>query len=270
MNDKIFTSTIKTSTSVIPYAKFGNGEKPLVLLPGLYTKSLIPLAPAVKNQYARFLNDYTIYFIDRTLSPQKGYDFQNLADDTIFAIKELGLKDCYTIGISAGGFLAQLIAVKSPESVKKLVLGSTSCMANGNSKELFTKWTELSRQNKLQELGESFASNVYSPSFYQEYKEPILNAMSDTTKADLETFSIFTEAAINFDISSLIGKITCPVLALGADNDKVFGKEGSLLIEEKINQGKSNCSTFIFENASHAVYDENPNYLEHVEKFFNL
>ncbi len=269
MNNEIFTSSIKTNTATIPFAKFGNGKRKLIILPGLYTKSLIPFAPAVKNQYNRFLKDYTIYFIDRNLSPKEGYNFEKLADDTIFTLKELCLKDCYVLGVSAGGFLAQLITVKSPESVKKLVLGSSSCRANGNSKEFFKEWTELSCQNKLPELGENFSSRVYSPSYFEKYHKPILDAISDTTKEELQTFSIYTKAAMNFDISSLIDKIECPVLVLGAEKDKIFGKEGSLLIEEKINKGKSNCSTFIFENSSHAVYDENPDYLNYVEKFFN-
>ena len=69
----------------------------------------------------------------------------------------------------------------------------------------------------------------------------------------------------NFDITDLLHKINCPTLIICDKNDKIFNYESSNEISEKI--GFQPCNTFIYNQYSHAVYDESPDVLKKVAEF---
>ena len=71
------TQTISTSSAQCECAVFGRGAKPLVILPGIFTKSLMPFAQGVADRYQKFLDGYKSYLLDRPLNPPEtcGADF---------------------------------------------------------------------------------------------------------------------------------------------------------------------------------------------------
>ena len=256
-------TTLKTNSSFLDCAIITGGHKPFVLLPGLYTKSLMPLAPAVARQYQRFLGEYTIYMFDRVSEPPDHYTLQNLVADTIQAMDALALRATCLMGVSAGGVVAQAVAAERPDLVQCAVIGSsTSCMTD-QAREILQDWASLARGGKTDELNRAFASRVYTENFYARYEAAILDALSGTTEADLRRFAIFADALANFDQPSARPGLACPVLAIGAENDRIFGPEASREIARR-NGGR--C--FIYENYGHAVYDEAPDYLDKVWEFF--
>lgn len=254
---------VKTENFEMQYARFGSGEKTIVLFPGLYTKSLMPLAENVAQYYERFTADYTVYMFDRVETPPEGYAIENLADDNIKVLDSLKITDAYVIGISMGGMIAQTVAVKRSGLVKKLFLGSTACKTDGESELAVSNWISLALKGDEDALNQAFAGNVYSKNFYQQYREEILSSLKGATKADLKRFAVLAGGIKGFDISERLSEIKCPVFCIGADKDKIFGAKPSQEIAEK-----TSGEYFIYENYGHAVYDEATDYLERIEKFF--
>uniref|UniRef100_UPI00350E5963 alpha/beta fold hydrolase n=1 Tax=Fibrobacter succinogenes TaxID=833 RepID=UPI00350E5963 len=56
---------IRTDGFEMEYAQFGNGAKPLVVIPGLAIKSVMKSAASLQVQYKMFAEGYTLYFFDR-------------------------------------------------------------------------------------------------------------------------------------------------------------------------------------------------------------
>lgn len=54
------------------------------------------------------------------------YQLEDMADDVALLIDQLGIQSCYVIGASMGGMIAQILAAKHPQKVKKLGLLFTS------------------------------------------------------------------------------------------------------------------------------------------------
>ena len=242
-------------------ATIAGGKLPFVLLPGLYTKSLMPLAPAVARQYRRFLGEYTIYMLDRVSEPPERYTVQDMVGDTIQALEQLGLRDVFMMGVSAGGVVAQAIAAERPDLVRRVVIGSSTSQMTEHARQILRNWISLARAGKVDELNCAFAGMIYTDSFYARYKEAIIGAHSYPTEAELRRFAIFAEALCDFGQPA--GKITCPLLAIGAEQDRIFGAEGSREIARR-NGGR----VFIYKDYGHAVYDEAPDYLDKVWEFF--
>lgn len=265
MQENIQISSVNNGAARLSYAKIAGGEKAFLLLPGLYTKSLMPLASLATMRYRRFLDKYTIYMLDRVDEPLEGYTAQNMADDTILALDALGIKDAYVMGVSAGGIVAQIIASKRQDMVARLVVGSSTCKMTEQARKIVGKWAELARQGRTSELNRAFATAVYTDTFYEKYEKAIMAALDGTTSGDLRRFAIFAEALLDLDITGDIDIITCPVLAIGAAKDKIFGPEPSRKIA-RLTGGNA----FIYEQYGHAAYDEAPDYLDKVNSFFSI
>lgn len=258
--------TISTSSAQCECAVFGNGKKPLVILPGLSIKSLMPFAGAVAERYKKFLDGYKIYLLDRPLEPPQNCDADFLAKAATEALDSLGVKGACVVGISAGGIAAQTLAKSRPDLAAKLFLGSTCAKMTDTAAAIIEGWARLAEEEKLSELNQAFAQAVYTPSFYERYKDVIMASLAGATSAELKRFAIFARAVLNFDGSSLLAKIKCPILAVGAGQDKIFGRDAAPQIARLAG---NSARSYVYQNYGHAVYDEADDYPDKILAFFD-
>lgn len=105
------------------------GEGPaLLLLHGLQggRKMLAGLVPMLATSFC------VINFDQRdsgeTLNPPESYDLAQLADDAAALVRALGFTRVNVFGTSFGGRLGQVLAIRHPDVVDRLVLGATWAM----------------------------------------------------------------------------------------------------------------------------------------------
>lgn len=265
MNHQPATQTISTSSTQCECAVFGNGKKPLVILPGLSIKSLMPFARAVAERYKKFLDGYKIYLLDRPLNPPSGCGADFLAQAAAEALDSLGVKGACVVGISAGGIAAQALAKSRPDLAAKLFLGSTCAKMTDPAAAIIEGWARLADQERLSDLNQAFAAAVYTPSFYEQYKDAIMASLDEATAADLKRFSILARALLGFDASNILPKINCPILAVGAGLDKIFDADAAPQIARLAG---TSARSYVYQNYGHAVYDEAPDYVDRIYEFF--
>ena len=242
---------------------FGNedGEK-LAVLPGLALKSVMGLADGIVSAYAPLAKNYDIYLFDHIREEPQGYSIEGMARDTLAAFAELGIERVHIIGVSLGGMVAQAIALSAPEKVSSLVLTSTTMRPKDGNRAVLAEWEALAKRRDTAGLMASFGENVYSPSFYERFKDVIVTMGEDATGQDFRNFLVSLEAVANFDTTGEVGRISCPVLVIGAEEGRILGVQASYDLIEALN-----CEYYIYEGYGHAVYDEAPDYLARVESF---
>ena len=260
---KVITDTVNTDKFKMKYFKFGIGDKTAVIIPGLSMKSIADAAESIASRYKAMEAEYTVYFFDRRLDCNDGYNIEAMADDTIEALDVLGVKNAYVFGVSQGGMIVQYIALKRPDLVKKLVLGSTAARITNQNNGVIENWIKLAEERNLDALLDSFVNSVYSKEFSEKYGEFIKQMLSDTSDVELDRFIIYAKACRGFDVLDELSKIKCPVFVIGVKNDQIFGVETSVEIAEI-----TNAKLYIYENYGHAVYDEAPDALERIMEFF--
>lgn len=254
--------TIRTDAFEMDFFRFGKGDQPFVIIPGLSLKSVMGAADAIAGAYQRFTEAYTVYVLDRRSQLPPAYSIQDMARDTAEALGRIGLKQVCLFGASQGGMIAQCIAAGFPDLVRKTVLGSTAARITAHSAEVIRHWIRLAEEKKISELNRNFAETVYTENFYQKYKDLILAAGEGVTGRDLERFMILGRSIEGFDVLNELDKISCPVLVLGADEDRIFGPEPSLEIAARLS-----CTCYIYKGFGHAVYDEAPDYQDRILTF---
>ena len=142
----IFQDAVATESFTMRYFRFGHGEKTFVILPGISVQSVTLSAEAVAEAYAGLAERCTVYVFDRSETLPDRYTVEDMADDTAEAMAALGLRGVYLFGASQGGMMALVIAIRHPELVGKLVLGSTSSRITDEQFAVLSHWAELARQ----------------------------------------------------------------------------------------------------------------------------
>jgi len=256
-------NTVKFDNKEMDWFRFGNESGPkLVILPGLSLKSVMGLKDAVISGYSLLAEDYDVYLFDRIRVFPEKYDVYGMAEDTLRAIHALGLKEVNIMGVSQGSMMAMVMALKEPETVKSLMLcSSASRIANP---AVFATWKKLAEERDLSALMEAFGGYVYTPSFFEQYKDLIIASGNGTTEQEFKNFIISLEGTPGFDCFDQLKNIQCPALVIGASEDMVLGVQASYDLIEELQ-----CESFIYEGYGHGVYDEAPDYLTHIKGFLD-
>ena len=257
-------TSVKTEDFEMKYVHFGNMFGPkTVILPGLSIKPVTDSYIAIARQYTIFADNSDVYLFDRKETVEEGYDLDQMAEDTIKAMEALQLKDIYLMGVSQGGMLAQLIAIKRPDLVSKMVLCSTAARVPAVTEKRLAKWVKSAEEGDREKLVEAFAKDVYSTETVKAAEEVFRQMALSITSEELARFVIMAKATAGFDVRKELKSVTCPTLVIGSGKDRLFSRK---LIEELAALLRGNL--YIYENGSHAAYDEEKDYPERIYYFF--
>ena len=141
--------TAKVNGVELFYVVKGSG-KPLILLHAnglshiVFCRIIEPLS-----------KQFTVYAIDSRghgkSSKVKEYNYRDMADDVIDFINMLALKDVNLYGYSDGGIIGLLVASKSPELIRKLMVSGANTVPEGVKNiwlQLFKLMYFVTRDNK--------------------------------------------------------------------------------------------------------------------------
>lgn len=258
---------VKINDFEMEYFKFGNGDRIFVIVPGLSIQSLISAKDSVENAYKLMAEDFTTYVFDRRKVIPDDYSIYDMADDTAAVMKELGLKDTYVFGASQGGMIAQVMTIRYPELVKKLVLGSTSSHVQPGQRTVIDKWIELASKGDKQGLYQEYGKEIYPPDVYEQYKDAFDAMAATVTDEDLKKFIILARSIRDFNITNELNRINCPVMALGVYEDPVLDSDAIMEIAENLDD-KPDFSLFMYKGYGHAAFDTAPDYKNRILDFF--
>lgn len=242
--------------------QFGSGDKNLVILSGVSLCGLEGKGEGVAAAYSQFTNDYTVYLFDRKKILPDGYQVADMAEDVYRVLNILEVEDAYVYGVSQGGMMALSLAANHPDMVKGLVVCSSQAHATDTLKQVASKWIDLAQAKDVVGLNRNFFEVVYSEEYLSAYAEYLPVLEQEGTPKDCERFVILAQACLDFDITDSLDQIQCPVLVLGDENDHTIGVEGTRELAELLN-----CSSYIYDQYSHAVYDEAPDIQEKIYTF---
>lgn len=247
--------SVSINNSEMEYIEFWNWEKVLIIIPWLSIKSILINPEAIESAFSDFINDYKIYLIDRLKKVPENYSIEEMDEDTYKTIKKIWIETCNIFWASQGWMIAQCIAINHPDLIEKLILWSTTPKVEKKSELIISRRIDLAKNNKIEELNKTMASDIYSEETLKQFWEIILNMNKDVSDEELQKFIILAESIKDFNIEDKLRNIKCKTLAISSKKDKIFWKEWAEIIAEKTN-GK----LYIYEDYSHAVYDEAPDF----------
>lgn len=258
-------SRIPLGNTEMEYVSFGDGNRVLVLLPGLSDglatvkgKALL-LAPP----YRHFFKEYTIYMFSRKKSMPEGYSIRDMAHDQAEALKQLGISRVSLLGVSEGGMIAQYFAADYPEMTEKLVLAVTSPKADDMVRENLTRWTRYAETGNHRQLMIDTAEHSYSEAYLKKFRlmYPVIGLIGKPETYD--RFLINVQAIMHFDASDVLNRIMCPTLIIGGENDQIVGSRASCILHEAI----AGSQLYMYSAYGHAAYEEAEDFNSRIYRF---
>lgn len=231
------------------YAKFGRGEKRLVMIPGLNIVDMNGTANNLSYFYRKFARDFTVYVFDRRKGRDPECTIRTMAEDLADAMQTLGITDAYVIGVSQGGMIAQCLAAEYPALVRKLVLGVTAARTNPVMREAVGEWLKMAENGDLQGVITKSYDRMYTEQQMKLYRRLLPFMMKFTKCMSIERFADHARAIYSLDDLDLPGRIQCPVLVLGGALDRITTAGGAAEIAEQLG-----CKLHIFPQEGHAAY----------------
>ena len=109
----------------------------------------------------------------------------------------------------------------------------------------------------------STAERSYSEAYLKKYRRlyPVLGAVGKPR--DYGRFLANAEAILRFDALGEIGRIACPAMIIGGEEDRIVGIDASYEMHGRI----GGSELFIYPGLGHAAYEEAPDFNDRVFRF---
>lgn len=253
---------VKVGNTDMYYVAFGEGEKNLVVLPGLSDGlwTVNGKAWLLAGTYKKFFMDYTVYMFSRKNVIPDGYSIKEMADDQATVMKNLGIEKAIVMGVSQGGMIAQFLAANYPELVEKLLLVVTAPYANETIKEVVTKWIDMTTSSTHTELMLDTAEKVYTKEFNENNKKYLSVLARFTKPKNYDRFRKNAYAILGFDARPVLSQIKCPTYIMSGNCDNTVGNDAPY----ELRDGISNNELIIFDGLGHGLFEEDRNFYNKV------
>lgn len=197
-----------------------------------------------------------------TRNPETPVTLAQLADDAHALLQALGFSRAHVYGTSFGGRVAQMLALRHPECVQRLVLSSTwplpHALAHLNPQGL-RAIAEL--RSRLPETAEALARYFFAPEFLQ--AQPQWKQFFAGVKA-ASPRSLRRFAAVNDSPAVDAAGITAPTLLIACELDRVVPPRVTLRMASQLPDAES----VLLPGIAHASTIQAPEVVaRHIQRF---
>ena len=229
-------STAGYFRSCLPYNRFGQGVRNLIIFQGLLfeNKPLDGLMlPMFSDAYAFLFmdQDFTTYIVSRKPGLPNGYTMKDMSDDYAAMIQEEFVGPVDVLGVSTGGSIAQHFAADHPELVRKLIIHSSAHTMNDYARKQALRVGHLARQRQWRQAYAAFISPMF---LQRKIAKPIARPLIWLTSlmggkllgapADPSDLVITIEAEDQHTFKDRLGQIRAPTLVVAGADDPFYSE----------------------------------------------
>lgn len=201
---------LKVNGTDLYYEIYGSGE-PLVLLHGGGSDIHVSFGKGISALATKFK---VIAFDEqghgKSPATDRAFGFEQTADDIAEALKQLKINKAMFLGFSNGATTGMYLAIRHPNVVQKMVLGSGLYSRSGAPKEFWQAMKNSTLKDMPQELQEAYLKTSPQP------QDLIKMFNLDSTR--MKTFKDISKKAIQ--------KVNIPVLIMQTDQDVASVEHG--------------------------------------------
>ena len=187
--------------------------------------------------------------------PEEPYSFELHAEDQKALLDELGLSKVHHVGISYGGELGLVFALKYPEMLKSLVACSSVSFIGPLLREMCQLW----RHACVLEDPELFYSATvplnFGETFIREQTAILEQAKSRYAHLEYPPLVRLIDSFLKLDITDQLPKITTPACVIAGEKDIL---KPAYPYSKQIHDFLPHSEMVIIEDSGHAVTFEQP------------
>lgn len=218
----------------MPYAVANDGVRLHYEVTGLTKRAPVLLVQglgAEKNSWnlqraALALRHHTIALDNRGAGrsdkPTGSYTLEQMADDAIAVLDHAGVASAHIVGLSMGGAISQIIALKYPQRVRSLTLVATACRNHQWREDLLSSWAKVAEEEGMTSLGKEAARWMIGPRSFRRVL-PALGWLGPLQLFNPAGAFVSQVKAIlttdDRDLHADLANITCPTMVVVGNQD---------------------------------------------------
>ena len=175
------------------------------------------------------------------------FRFEDLADDLDGLLAGLGIDRAHVAGLSMGGVIARLLALRHPQRVARLVLCSTLASLPAHAAATWQQRAQRVRAGGMDAIVEASLAHWFAPAALAARSAAVeqVRAMVLATPAD--GYVAVCEAVPQLDFFARQGEIRAPTLVLAGADDPNF----AALAPEALARAIPGAALHVFPDAGH-------------------
>ena len=226
-------------------------QDPLLLLHAAMGSSVrwYPMVPALSRRHRLIRPDLRGHGASEVPSPSLPFSLERLAQDTLELLDMLGLEKVHILGNSAGGYVAQRLAIDHPERVKSMVLyGATPGLKRSQAAGWVPQIAEKGLRRFLSDtISDRFPIDQVDPRFVNWF-------LDEAAKTDHAFIQRFVGHMATVDMMDELPAIRCPTMIIAPGAEPV----GHASTYEDMKARIPDCTVVYYEHARHNIGDYLP------------
>jgi 3-oxoadipate enol-lactonase len=220
------------SAVAVSYTVDGAADAPVVVLSnslGADRGMWGPQVPGLAERYRVVTYDTRGH--GESPAPAGPYTLDDLVDDLVALLDEVGAERAHVAGLSLGGMTAMRLAARDPQRVDRLALLCTS--AKPDPKPFLDRAAAV-RSGGTAPLAATVASRWLTPPYAAEHPDLVAKLEAMIAGSDDAGYAACCEVVASVDLLADCARITAPTLVISGSEDPALPPEHQKLIAASI------------------------------------
>lgn len=211
-----------------------------------------PQVPALTSRY-RVLR-YDTRGHGGSDAPEGAYSLEQLAEDARALLRGLGIARTHFIGLSMGGFIGQILALKHPQLLHSLVLCDTTSRVPADARPMWKERIRVANTQGMEPHVEPTIGRWFTAPFREQHPEVVNPVRAIIRATNSAGYIGCCHAIAALDLADRLQAITVPTLIIVGEDDPATPVAASRTIHERI----KGSELVILKSASHLSNMEQP------------
>ena len=220
------------SAVAVSYTVDGAAGAPVVVLSnslGATRGMWAPQVPALAERYR--VVSYDARGHGESPAPPGPYTLDDLVDDLVALLDEVGAERAHVAGLSLGGMTALRLAVREPQRLDRLAVLCTSAKPDPQP---FLDRAAAVRSGGTAPLAPAIAARWLTPGYAAEHPELVARLEAMIAGADDDGYAACAEVVAAVDLREDLARITSPTLVISGQEDLALPPAHQQLIADGI------------------------------------
>jgi len=155
-------------------------------------------------------------------SPRGDYTLEQMADDLRGLLDHLSIRRCHFVGLSIGAMVGLLAAIRAPLRIASLTLAGAACRFSPQMQPLWAGRIAAVRSPQgMDTIIDATISGWFTAAFFAGRPGDLTRAVQVLRRTPVHGYIGAIAAMSRADLASRLAAVSCPVLLVSGDDDRV-------------------------------------------------
>jgi len=182
------------------------------------------------------------------------YSLEQLADDAQALLAHLGVVRTHWVGLSLGGMVGQVLALRHPQQLDRVVLADTNAVVPPTGQAMWTERAALARREGMQALVEGTLGRWFTPAFAARDPQTLQHVGAQIAATPAEGYAACCSAICGLNTLEQLPRLTHPALVMVGEQDHAT----PVALSRQIAQAWPGAQLVVLPDAAHLSNLEQP------------